>query len=252
VLTQNCLVRIPDPNVSAFVEDNTRHIKCTQRTHTNSQLSNTAMLGFLYTYRYSPLPLGSDIRLLRLKPDEDEIAPIQCELFNYSLQKSTKGTHLYEALSYVWGDPKETLPIRVDGDQFPVTVKLHEALLRLRDRSIERIIWVDAVCIDQENSQEKEHQIQLMAKIYGQANRVIIWLGEAADDSDRAVEEIRVAGGKKSTNSSNETIQRAIRALLGRVWFRRIWVREQTLDNIAEITKSQSRYFRKLPQLGMS
>jgi len=178
------------------------------------------------------MPGPDNIRLLRLKPDEDETAPIQCELFNYSLQKSTKGTHLYEALSYVWGDPNETSPIRVDGDQFPVTIKLHEALSRLRDRSIERIIWVDAVCINQENGQEKKHQIQLMAKIFGQANRVIIWLGEAADDSDLAVEEIRVAGSKKSTNSSNETIQRAILALLGRVWFRRIWVREQTLDNI--------------------
>lgn len=72
-----------------------------------------------------------------------------------------------------------------------------------------------------------------MAKIYGQANRVVVWLGEAADDSDRALEEIRVAGGKKSTNpSNNKTIQQAVLALLQRSWFRRIWVREQTLDNI--------------------
>ena len=204
-------------------------------------------------YCYHPLLPGPDkIRLLRLKPNEDETAPIQCELFNYSLQKSTKGTHLYEALSYVWGDPKETSPIRVDGDQFPVTVKLHEALSRLRDRSIERIIWVDAVCINQNDDPEKKHQIGLMPKIYGQANRVIIWLGEAADDSDLAVEEIRVAGSKKSTNSSNETIQQAILALLGRSWFRRIWVRNRHSTTFAEITKSQSRYFRKLPQLDMS
>jgi hypothetical protein len=204
-------------------------------------------------YRYHPLLPGPDkIRLLRLKPDEDETAPIQCELFDYSLQKSTKGTHLYEALSYVWGDPKETSPIRVDGNQFPVTVKLHEALSRLRDRSIERIIWVDAVCIDQNDDPEKKHQIGLMSKIYSQANRVIIWLGEAADDSDLAVEEIRVAGSKKSTDSSNETIQRAIRALLGRAWFRRIWVRNRHSTTFTEITKSQSRYFRKLPQLDMS
>src|ERR1700722_13354943 len=97
-------------------------------------------------YCYHPLLPGPDtIRLLRLKPDEDETALVQCELFNYSLQKSTKGTHLYEALSYVWGDPEEIVPIHVDGNEFPVTVKLHEALLCLRDRSIERIIWVDAV-----------------------------------------------------------------------------------------------------------
>jgi hypothetical protein len=66
-----------------------------------------------------------------------------------------------------------------------------------------------------------------MPKIYGQASRVIIWLREAAADSDLAVEEIRIAGSKKSTNSSNETIQRAIIALLERAWFQRIWVRSR-------------------------
>jgi hypothetical protein len=96
-----------------------------------------------------------------------------------------------------------------------------------------RTIWVDAVCINQENEEEKGHQIQSMARIYGQANRVIVWLGEAADNSDRAVEEIRTAAGRQSTNSSNEkSIQQAILALLQRPWFRRIWVREHTLDII--------------------
>jgi hypothetical protein len=52
---------------------------------------------------------------------------------------------------------------------------------------------VDAVCINQTNGTEKEQQILLMAKIYGQANRVIVWLGEAAHNSDQALEDIRVA-----------------------------------------------------------
>jgi hypothetical protein len=77
-----------------------------------------------------------------------------------------------------------------------VTVNLHEALSHLRDRSIERIIWVDAVCINQNDGEEKGQQIQLMAKIYGQASRVLVWLGEAADNSDQALEEIRLAGSK--------------------------------------------------------
>jgi len=120
------------------------------------------------------------------------------------------------------------LPIYIGKHCVNVTVNLHAALLRLRDRS-----WIDAICINQENKQEKEQQIQLMARIYGQANRVVVWLGEAADNSDKALEEIRFAGGKGSTNSStNKTIQQAVLALLQRPWFRRIWVREQTLDNI--------------------
>ena len=201
------------------------------------QLSNTQKFKFLGTMSctmshtlYSSLPLEpGSIRLLRLMPDKDETAPIQCQLFNYSPQESREWTHLYEALSYVWGDPDKTLPILINEHCFNITVNLYAALLRLRNRSFERIIWVDAVCINQECKQEKERQIQSMAKIYGQANRVIIWLGETADNSDRALEEIRVAPGMKSTNSLNGD---AIPALLQRPWFRRIWVRQQTLDNI--------------------
>jgi len=184
-------------------------------------------------YRYSPLLPGPDsIRLLRLIPHEDETAPIQCQLFNYSLQESGKGAR-YETLSYVWGDPGECPHIFIDEYRFDVRVNLHAALSRLRDCCAERIIWVDAICINQNNPEERGRQVQSMTKIYGKANRVIVWLGEAADNSDIALEEIRVAAGKRSANSSNNaTIERPILELLQRPWFRRIWVREQTIDNI--------------------
>jgi hypothetical protein len=149
------------------------------------------------------------------------------------LQELGKRTHPYDALSYVWGGSDKHQSISIGEHGLHVTEKLHEALSHLRHRSIERIIWVDAVCIDQEKEQEKEQQIQFMAKIYAQANRVVVWLGEAADNSDRALEEIRVAGGKEFTNSSNnEMIQQAIIALLNRPWFRRIWVSEQMFNRI--------------------
>ena len=177
-------------------------------------------------YSYSPLPSGSNsIRLLRLMPHKDETADIQCELFEYSLQNSC-GTHLYEALSYVWGNPDKKLPIFMHNYSFDVTVNLRAALLRLRNHSMERVVWVDALCINQANQKEKEYQIQSMAKIYSQANRVIVWLGETEDNSDQALEAIRVAPGKKSTeNLDNGTVLHAILALLQRPWFRRIWVR---------------------------
>ena len=185
-------------------------------------------------YRYCSLPPGPDsIRLLRIMPDEDETAPIRCQLFDYSLQDLGEGTHLYEALSYVWGDSSRDMLIFVNECYLHVTTNLHAALSHLRNRSFERIIWVDAVCINQADTEEMGRQVQIMAKIYSEANRVIIWLGETADDSDRAIEEIRIASGNKSTHSSNdETAQQAILALLQRPWFRRIWVREQTFHNI--------------------
>lgn len=161
-------------------------------------------------------------------PHEDETADIQCELFEYSLPNSCKRTHMYDALSYVWGNPDEKLPIFIYKYSFDVTVNLRAALLHLRNHSIERILWVDAICIDQANQEEKEHQIQSMAKIYGQANRVVVWLGEAADDSDLALEEIRVTRDKMSTNSlDSKRIQQAVLALLQRPWFRRIWILQE-------------------------
>jgi hypothetical protein len=193
------------------------------------------------SYQYSSLPPeGDNIRLLRLLPNEDEAAPLQCKLHNYSLQKLGTRTHLYKALSYIWGDEHKPKSISIDEHDLPVTVNLHAALSRLRDRSFERIIWVDAVCINQKNEQEKEQQIQYMAKIYAQANRVVVWLGEAADNSDQALEEIRVAGdGKKSSSSlSPEMIQQAILTLFQRPWFRRIWVRNKHLTISIEITKN--------------
>ena len=166
------------------------------------------------TYLYSPLPPeGEYIRLLSILPNEDETAALQCKLRNYSLQKLSIRTHLYEALSYVWGNPHETLPIHVDGEQFCVTVNLHAALSRLRDPSLQRILWVDAICINQENSEEQGQQVQLMAKVYSKAHRVIVWLGEAADFSNEALKAIYVATNEQSMSSSKEIIQQSILAL---------------------------------------
>jgi len=179
---------------------------------------------------YSSLPLGpDDIRLLRLMPHKNEKADIKCQLFKYSLQDSGKRNHLYEALSYAWGGSDKPLFISIKEHKLPVTVNLHTALSRLRDRSLTRIIWIDAVCINQDDPKEQGDQVKLMAKIYSKANRVIVWLGEMADNSDQALEEIRVAAQKESPNSLNDkTLKQAILALLQRPWFRRIWVSEQT------------------------
>src|SRR5579871_4276375 len=211
-------------------------------------------------YCYSPL-LPDNIRLLRLLPHKHKDAPIQCQLFRYSLQESNTRTHPYEALSYVWGTPKKCHvsppSISIDNHDMPVTENLYKALSRLRYHSLERILWVDAVCIDQTNTSEQEKQIQFMARIYAQATRVVVWLGEATHDSDealkethdsdqalkethdsnqalkethgsdQALKEIRIAASKGSTYpSSNKMIQDAVIELLQREWFRRIWVRE--------------------------
>ncbi|RYP78247.1 hypothetical protein DL771_000724 [Monosporascus sp. 5C6A] len=178
-------------------------------------------------YQYSPLPGSGSIRLLRLMPHEDKNARIQCQLFDYPLRDSSEGTHLYEALSYVWGDDGNRQPILIDNHELKVTSNLHAALLRLRDRLLQRVIWIDAICINQGDANEKGQQVQSMANIYAKASRVIVWLGEAAADSDQAIEDIRTAAEQFSGFLISGTGQQAILTLLQRPWFQRIWVLQE-------------------------
>jgi hypothetical protein len=150
------------------LKHNTRHSACDGRGP--SYLQDTlfyAEISIMSQYSYSPLRSEhNSIRLLRLLPSEDDAAPIQCELFEYTLHDS-RSHHLYEALSYVWGDLADKRPILMHGHIFSVTVNLQAALLRLRNHAMQRVLWIDAICINQDDQEEKAYQIQAMANIYG-------------------------------------------------------------------------------------
>jgi ankyrin repeat protein len=219
------------------LKHNTRHSACDGRGP--SYLQDTlfyADISIMSQYSYPPLRSEhNSIRLLRLLPSEDDAAPIQCELFEYTLHDS-RSHHLYEALSYVWGDLADKRPILMHGHIFSVTVNLQAALLRLRNHAMQRVLWIDAICINQDDQEEKAYQIQAMANIYGKANRVVVWLGEAADDSEKAFEDIRIAGEDTSAFSSSarqngdKSINEPMLALLRRPWFYRIWVSKSRPD----------------------
>jgi hypothetical protein len=177
-------------------------------------------------YCYPPLLGEACIRLLRLIPHEDENGPLQCRLEDYPLRKSGGGTHLYEALSYAWGGSEKPYCISIEGRNLPITANLYAALMHLRDRHMERIMWVDAICINQNNKEEQGHQIQYMAEIYSKASHVIVWLGEENEDSDQALEEIRLAAEKAPIKPLiSEPAKQSMVKLLRRPWFERIWVR---------------------------
>ncbi|KAH9203309.1 heterokaryon incompatibility protein-domain-containing protein, partial [Leptodontidium sp. 2 PMI_412] len=137
-------------------------------------------------FHYEPLTNPStEIRLVALGPallDEDEI---RCELETVDIT-STK----YEALSYAWGDATIKSPIMLCGQPFPVTTNLERALRSLRKQSNDyahkRILWIDAICINQGNDVERSEQVQRMGSIYKSAACVLVWLGgyhELEDDS---------------------------------------------------------------------
>jgi hypothetical protein len=140
--------------------------------------------------------LPSTMLYSRLDPQRREIRLLDLRSSSSSFAASTSIVSLddapeFWALSYVWGSGAR-IGI-VDGAEVEVTANLHAAL-RAVGRKFGRVcIWVDALCINQVDDEEKNAQVQLMASIYGQASRVIGWLGPEADGSSLAISMIRRA-----------------------------------------------------------
>ncbi|KAF2127243.1 HET-domain-containing protein [Dothidotthia symphoricarpi CBS 119687] len=107
---------------------------------------------------------------------------IECELDTCSLDDRPT----YTALSYVWGDATKTRPVLVNGHVVHVTTNLADALFQLREDGVE-VVWADALSINQNNDNEKNHQVQKMKTIYQMANYVIAWLGVESDTSKRGM-----------------------------------------------------------------
>lgn len=139
------------------------------------------------SFRYRPLGRenGEEIRLICLPPGHHQDT-LRCEIFHVALELGIE----YEALSYTWanddGDATLSEPLEcayADESQFRklmITKNCAAALRRLRDKREERILWIDAIAINQESHQERSQQVILMDQIYSQASGVIVYLGEEA------------------------------------------------------------------------
>jgi hypothetical protein len=104
----------------------------------------------------------------------------------------------YEALSYTWGDPKATELITLNGRVVDVTKNLKAALLALRKPDAERVMWIDALCINQRDIQEKNTQLPRMSAIYQRASRTIAWLDPANVIAHHAMDVLERLGGTKT------------------------------------------------------
>jgi hypothetical protein len=132
-------------------------------------------------WRYPTLLDAPDaIRLVVLLPAIDK----RVILCNSRLRNNPD----YEALSYVWGDPHITKQIILSDKKFHVTTNLEAALRRLRYSSKPRLLWIDALCIDQGNISERISQVRQMGAIYRSAREVAVWLGPESNTSLRAFE----------------------------------------------------------------
>lgn len=152
-------------------------------TYETSPSSGQASEGQYAADVYAACPLskeGREIRTMVLEGAENPDGPLFASFRVISLD--TNRLPCFNALSYVWGD-KVTDTVRCDFVDIPVTKNCWDALRRIRNLYNETIIWVDAICIDQTNMEEKEHQVALMRDIYLRADTVYIWL----DDETAAI-----------------------------------------------------------------
>jgi hypothetical protein len=122
---------------------------------------------------YNSLTNVDDIRLLHLEPISSlDRNSMKCTLQHVRLSDKPR----YEALSYMWG-PIEMRPLEINGKRYDVRENLWQALFHLQKADATRVLWIDAVCINQDDIDERNYQVSQMGMIYHKAWRVLSWLG---------------------------------------------------------------------------
>jgi Heterokaryon incompatibility protein (HET) len=133
------------------------------------------------SFQYTPLePSDSSIRLVVLESHKRPYMynqEIRCRIVRTTFGAKPK----YEALSYTWGTELSKKHIKMNGHRFHVSSNLFDALLNLGNLDVERTFWIDAICINQKDIDERNSQIQLMPFIYKRAETVVVWLGGDLD-----------------------------------------------------------------------
>ncbi|PVH72587.1 HET-domain-containing protein [Cadophora sp. DSE1049] len=191
------------------------------------------------SFIYKQLPANGAIRLLALEAGFKD-SPLCGSLKQVNINKLPR----YEALSYCWGSPDKPRSIELDNGTINITESLYSALVRLRRLTKSRLIWADALCINQDDNIEKNYQILLMQQIYSSAFRTLAYLGDEADGSDSAIKLHEQIGGisfsalpEKSVTTEwlkaqglpeyQDASWLAWSIFWRRPWFRRAWVLQE-------------------------
>jgi hypothetical protein len=208
-------------------------------------------------YIYRPLIKESDIRILKLQPAQDFEAPLVAILQHYNLGERIEDVEqesveawvdnihhqefvrsqwtVYEAISYAWGVDASSAAIDVHDPETPATLAVKpnvDIMLRhLRYEKQERCLWIDALCINQEDAKEKERQVQFMGRIYEEADTVLVWLGPSSDGLERV--DVLFKELLHSTQLQRKGhiagLNQILETLLSRPWFWRRWIVQEVL-----------------------
>jgi hypothetical protein len=196
---------------------------------------------------YDKLPVGT-IRLLTPEPITNSRGHPTGHAWRLQHASLSDKEIQFDALSYVWGSQDEILPISLDDKCLRVHHNLYTALPYLATRGKQgtcmRPIWIDAICINQEDEEEKSEQIASMHRIYRHAEKVWVWLGlsENQDRIPEAIEllpSIKLAGleayeifpgdrdqivEKFGLSNLEPALWDATLHILMNPWYRRVWV----------------------------
>lgn len=202
-------------------------------------------------YRYTPLK-DNEIRIIYLDTGE-ETAPLSLTLVHVSLENPPE----YEALSYCWGSSEQDKQVECRDQSsdgiLRITNSLERAIISLRSSS--RRLWIDQICINQEDYSERAQQVKLMGAIYTKTTRVVVWLGEADEQTeiafrllhetgDRLWQQIQKLGPERGAfkpenphsvhyplelTSADDPEWVALRRLFRRPWFSRVWTFQEAV-----------------------
>lgn len=209
--------------------------------------SNMDDFRHLKDFSYDRLPEDTSFRILELLPETsgDEV--------KYRLHLADwNDPPAYEAISYAWGDIDTKVDSICNDAILQITPNLRDCLHRLRYRTGSRWLWADAACIDQDNKDEQGHQVSHIRRIYEEATRVVVWLGEGEDEQAEQAIELATEIAVASCNRENFAIEdlkardhicnmtlrvsqsdllsaskrslAALAWLFKRAWFSRLWV----------------------------
>ena len=177
----------------------------------------------------------NQIRILHVHGANNYDDPIEACLKVESLDTETLW---YSALSYCWGTGLATRLMKINSVSIPITDNLESALKRIRSMTGQVRIWVDAICINQFENDEKTFQVGMMRRIYSRANSVYVYLGEQSAESlskppfsrheeQRIIEELN-SQKPLSKRAEHETV---LRDIIDRPWFSRTWVIQESSVN---------------------
>ncbi|KAI0120970.1 heterokaryon incompatibility protein-domain-containing protein [Xylariales sp. AK1849] len=186
---------------------------------------------------YKPLQEG-EIRLALLESGMSD-SSISVHLVPVNINASPE----YDAISYVWGSAGHVVPICCGGTSANITVSLHWALMKVRLPDQPRLIWADALCINQNDARERSQQVALMGRIYSSARFVMACMGNDPDHGAANVASLlndygpllaRPAGTsdllqlwRMGCTPEKDGRWPSIRTILGLPWFRRAWVLQE-------------------------